>query len=153
MLVYQVGMQVVANSLTKRLAHAKIAIGSLVFKIGQDWLPYAYNSLKNFEDIRRSGNIFFWSQSRLGRIPSPLRSAKSQVGQIAKISRNFSVFRGLLGRYASVTDHIAPGCSPHVYYEPAKDEDHRPTGDRVGLARNPGLKPTSPLLSTTVAIH
>ena len=74
----------------------------------------------------------------------PPRSAKSQVGQIAKISQKFSVFRGLLGRYASVTDHIAPGCSPHVYYEPAKDEDHRPTGDRVGPTRNPGLQPTSP---------
>ena len=83
----------------------------------------------------------------------PPRSAKSQVGQIAKKIHKFSGFRGLLGRYASVTDHIAPGCSPHVCYEPAKDEDHRPTGDRVGLARNPALQPASPLLSTTVAIH
>ena len=83
----------------------------------------------------------------------PPRSAKSQVGQIAKISPKKSVFRGLLGRYGSVTDHIAPGWRPHVCYEPAKDEDHRPTGDRIGLARNPGLQPASPLLSTTVATH
>ena len=84
-------------------------------------------------------------------LPPPIRQIPSRSN-----CENFpkkSVFRGLLGRYASVTDHIAPGWSPHVCYEPAKDEDHRPSGDRVGPIRNPGLQPTSPLRSTTQRIH
>ena len=99
---------------------------------------------KNFGNDSMTEFFFIRPQRWLGQTRSPPHPLNRRVGQIAENFQKFSVFRGWNGRYASVAVHIAPGCGPHVCYEPAKDGDHRPSGHRDSLDRNSDCRSKSP---------